>query len=168
MTQTVTDVSKAASGPESATFTALAAAPGDAFAADSRPDAQHTLTANAFAQETTLMCGHAEAEVCAEMAALECQPDRDRRHRAARGRGRRAALQQHPVQVPGPVSLGRPIALYDLKVAVQGCVWGIDSFDPRGVELGKQLAGGILPEPTPDAAWGRRGRRLRTRKTLTA
>jgi glucose-6-phosphate isomerase len=32
---------------------------------------------------------------------------------------------------------------------VQGCLWGIDSFDQWGVELGKQLASGILPELTP-------------------
>ena len=46
-------------------------------------------------------------------------------------------------------SLGRLIALYEHKVAVQGCLWGIDSFDQWGVELGKQLAGGILPALTP-------------------
>jgi glucose-6-phosphate isomerase len=42
-------------------------------------------------------------------------------------------------------SLGRLIALYEHKVAVQGCLWNIDSFDQWGVELGKQLAGAILP-----------------------
>ena len=35
---------------------------------------------------------------------------------------------------------------YEHKVAVQGCLWNIDSFDQWGVELGKVLAGGILPE----------------------
>jgi glucose-6-phosphate isomerase len=50
-----------------------------------------------------------------------------------------------------PFSLGRLIALYEHKVAVQGCLWGIDSFDQWGVELGKQLASGILPELTPGA-----------------
>ncbi|MEA2792246.1 MAG: glucose-6-phosphate isomerase, partial [Acetobacteraceae bacterium] len=51
-----------------------------------------------------------------------------------------------------PFSVGRLIALYEHKVAVQGCLWGIDSFDQWGVELGKQLASGILPELTPAAA----------------
>jgi glucose-6-phosphate isomerase len=51
-----------------------------------------------------------------------------------------------------PFSVGRLIALYEHKVAVQGCLWGIDSFDQWGVELGKQLASGILPELTPTAA----------------
>jgi glucose-6-phosphate isomerase len=50
-----------------------------------------------------------------------------------------------------PFSVGRLIALYEHKVAVQGCLWGIDSFDQWGVELGKQLASGILPELTPHA-----------------
>ena len=48
-----------------------------------------------------------------------------------------------------PFSLGRLIALYEHKVAVQGCVWGIDSFDQWGVELGKELAGGIIAELEP-------------------
>ena len=52
------------------------------------------------------------------------------------------------------VSLGRLIALYEHKVAVQGCLWGIDSFDQWGVELGKQIAGTILPALDPDAVPG--------------
>ena len=39
-------------------------------------------------------------------------------------------------------SVGRLIALYEHSVAVQGCIWGIDSFDQWGVELGKELAAG--------------------------
>ena len=42
-------------------------------------------------------------------------------------------------------SLGRLIALYEHKVATQGWLWGVDSFDQWGVELGKVLAGGIIP-----------------------
>jgi glucose-6-phosphate isomerase len=37
-------------------------------------------------------------------------------------------------------------------VFVQGCVWGIDSFDQWGVELGKELANRITPELTGDEA----------------
>ncbi|MBN8899971.1 MAG: glucose-6-phosphate isomerase, partial [Rhodospirillales bacterium] len=51
-------------------------------------------------------------------------------------------------------TLRRLIALYEHKVAVQGCLWGIDSFDQWGVELGKQLAGGIIPELQPGAKPG--------------
>ena len=42
--------------------------------------------------------------------------------------------------------LGQLIALYEHIVFVQGVVWGIDSFDQWGVELGKELANQITPE----------------------
>ena len=45
-----------------------------------------------------------------------------------------------------PFSLGELIALYEHKIFVQGVIWDIYSFDQWGVELGKQLAGKILPE----------------------
>jgi len=45
-----------------------------------------------------------------------------------------------------PHMLGRLIALYEHKIFTQGIVWGINSFDQWGVELGKQLANVILPE----------------------
>ncbi len=45
-----------------------------------------------------------------------------------------------------PYSLGRLIALYEHKIFVQGIIWGINSFDQWGVELGKTLARAILPE----------------------
>ena len=48
--------------------------------------------------------------------------------------------------------LGQLIALYEHMVFVQGVVWGIDSFDQWGVELGKELATRITPELTGDGA----------------
>jgi glucose-6-phosphate isomerase len=45
-----------------------------------------------------------------------------------------------------PFSLGQLIALYEHKIFVQGVIWNIYSFDQWGVELGKELAGKILPE----------------------
>lgn len=45
-----------------------------------------------------------------------------------------------------PKSLGALIAMYEHKIFVQGVIWNIYSFDQWGVELGKQLAGSILPE----------------------
>eukprot|EP01118_Nematostelium_gracile_P019020 TRINITY_DN865_c0_g1_i1.p1 TRINITY_DN865_c0_g1~~TRINITY_DN865_c0_g1_i1.p1 ORF type:complete len:551 (-),score=168.11 TRINITY_DN865_c0_g1_i1:52-1704(-) len=45
-----------------------------------------------------------------------------------------------------PNTLGRLISLYEMKIFVQGVIWGINSFDQWGVELGKQLAKNILPE----------------------
>jgi glucose-6-phosphate isomerase len=45
-----------------------------------------------------------------------------------------------------PFTLGQLVALYEHKIFVQGIIWNIFSFDQWGVELGKQLAGKILPE----------------------
>lgn len=45
-----------------------------------------------------------------------------------------------------PYNLGSLIAIYEHKIFVQGIIWNIFSFDQWGVELGKQLAGRILPE----------------------
>ena len=50
-----------------------------------------------------------------------------------------------------PSVLGQLIALYEHIVFVQGAVWGIDSFDQWGVELGKELANTITPELTGEA-----------------
>jgi glucose-6-phosphate isomerase len=45
-----------------------------------------------------------------------------------------------------PKTLGSLIAMYEHKIFTQGVIWNIYSFDQWGVELGKQLAGAILPE----------------------
>ena len=45
-----------------------------------------------------------------------------------------------------PFTLGSLIAMYEHKVFVQGIIWGVNSFDQWGVELGKQLAKTIFPE----------------------
>ena len=45
-----------------------------------------------------------------------------------------------------PITLGKLIALYEHKIFTQGVLWGINSFDQWGVELGKQLAKVILPQ----------------------
>jgi glucose-6-phosphate isomerase len=50
-----------------------------------------------------------------------------------------------------PRTLGSLIALYEHKIFVQGVIWNIFSFDQWGVELGKQLAGRILPELADDS-----------------
>ncbi len=49
-----------------------------------------------------------------------------------------------------PRNMGSLIATYEHKVFVQGVIWGINSFDQWGVELGKQLAKTILAELTGD------------------
>jgi glucose-6-phosphate isomerase len=47
-----------------------------------------------------------------------------------------------------PRTLGTLVALYEHSVFTQGTLWGIDSFDQWGVELGKVLAKRIIPELT--------------------
>jgi glucose-6-phosphate isomerase len=50
-----------------------------------------------------------------------------------------------------PANLGKLVALYEHSVFTQGTIWGIDSFDQWGVELGKVLAKAIIPELQADA-----------------
>ena len=50
-----------------------------------------------------------------------------------------------------PYHLGLLLAIYEHKVFVQGVIWGINSFDQWGVELGKQLASRVLPVLNGDA-----------------
>jgi glucose-6-phosphate isomerase len=54
-------------------------------------------------------------------------------------------------EVLTPRVLGALVALYEHSVFTQGTIWGIDSFDQWGVELGKALAVAILPELQSDA-----------------
>jgi len=120
-----------------------------ANAGHDRPDAHRALAANAFAQAEALMRGRSEAEIRAEMASHGASPaeiDAVAPHRVAVGERGSNTIMFNRLD---PFSVGRLIALYEHKVAVQGCLWGIDSFDQWGVELGKQLASGILPELTP-------------------
>ena len=49
-----------------------------------------------------------------------------------------------------PHTLGALVALYEHSVFTQGAIWGIDSFDQWGVELGKVLAKRIIPELESD------------------
>jgi len=119
-----------------------------------RPDAHRALAANAFAQAEALLVGRKEADIRAEMAAKglpQAEIDLIAPHRVAPGERPSNTILFERLDA---FSLGRLIALYEHKVAVQGCLWGIDSFDQWGVELGKQLAGGILPELTPGSAPG--------------
>jgi len=44
-----------------------------------------------------------------------------------------------------PFTLGKLLAFYEHKIFVEGVLWQINSFDQWGVELGKELASGLLP-----------------------
>ena len=113
---------------------------------------QEMLLANAFAQAEALMRGRSRDEAEAELRA------------AGMAAEKAAALAPHRVFTGNrpsttivlprldPFHLGMLIALYEHKIFVQGAVWGVNSFDQWGVELGKQLAKPILEELTDPAA----------------
>jgi glucose-6-phosphate isomerase len=104
-------------------------------------DAQHRiLVANCFAQSATLALGKSADEARAEMLAAgksEAEARRLAPHREFPGNRPSTMLL---VQRFDPFTLGMLTALYEHKVFVQGAIWGINSFDQWGVELGKQIA----------------------------
>ena len=102
---------------------------------------QHDLLmANLFAQGEALAFGRTLDEVVAEVT-----PTHQQAHRVFPG-NRPSTTILAPQLTPGV--LGQLIALYEHVVFVQGVVWGINSFDQWGVELGKVLATRITPELT--------------------
>jgi glucose-6-phosphate isomerase len=116
---------------------------------------QHAkLLANGLAQSQALMLGKSAAE-----AAAESVPTADAGFD-------RAVLAQHrsfPGNRPStsfvldaltPSSLGAFLALYEHRVWTSGALWGINSFDQWGVELGKALAGRLLPRLMPGPQLG--------------
>jgi glucose-6-phosphate isomerase len=106
---------------------------------------QHDLLmANLFAQSQALAFGKTEAEVVAEGVAPALAP-----HRVFPGNRPSNTILFDRLT---PESLGKLIALYEHKVFVQGAIWGINSFDQWGVELGKVLAGRIAPQLSGDGA----------------
>lgn len=90
------------------------------------PDSHRALLANLLAQTEALANGHAA----------------DDPHRAYAG-GRPSTLLL--LDALTPRALGALLAVYEHSVYVQSVVWGINAFDQFGVELGKQIADGLLP-----------------------
>ena len=113
---------------------------------DHADDASHRiLLAHALAQAEALARGKTEPEVRAEMTAAGLSPaevDRLAPHRVFPGDRPSVSILLPQLT---PESLGALVALYEHKVACLGALWGINPFDQWGVELGKQLASGILP-----------------------
>jgi len=92
----------------------------------------HKLTANLFAQTRALAFGKTADEVRAEGI-----PEAQVPHRTFNGNRPTNTLLLPELT---PNTLGQLIALYEHKIFVQGAIWGINSFDQWGVELGKVLA----------------------------
>ncbi len=109
------------------------------------PGHHDLLLANCLAQSQALMLGRSAAD--AERLLLEAgaEPARARAlapHRAFTGNRPSTTILYRKLT---PRTLGMLIALYEHKVFTQGAVWGINSFDQWGVELGKELANRLLP-----------------------
>jgi len=106
---------------------------------------QDILIANCFAQSEALMMGRSESEAEALLlasGATEQDAKRLAPHKTFPGNRPSNTFLYKKLD---PHTLGMLIALYEHKIFVQGVVWGINSFDQMGVELGKELANTLLP-----------------------
>jgi glucose-6-phosphate isomerase len=110
------------------------------FAKTLNPLGEHhdLLSSNVFAQAQALAFGKTPEEVRAEGTPETVVP-----HRVMEGNRPTNVIL---AEVLTPYRLGTLVALYEHSVFTQGTVWGIDSFDQWGVELGKVLAKAIAPE----------------------
>jgi glucose-6-phosphate isomerase len=110
------------------------------FAGDLNPIGDHhdLLMSNVFAQAEALAFGKTEQEVRAEGTDEAVVP-----HRVFEGNRPTNVILAEQLT---PRTLGSLVALYEHSVFTQGTIWGIDSFDQWGVELGKVLAKRIIPE----------------------
>jgi glucose-6-phosphate isomerase len=109
------------------------------------------LLSNFFAQTEALMKGKSLSEVEAEMRKAGKSEEEIQRiapHRVFEGNRPTNSILVKQIT---PYTLGQLVALYEHKIATQGMIWNIFSFDQWGVELGKVLANGILPELSGDA-----------------
>ena len=101
-------------------------------------DHHELLMANFFAQTAALAFGRTEEEVAADGVPAVQVP-----HRIFEGNRPTNTLLATRLT---PESLGKLVALYEHRTYVQASIWGINPFDPWGVELGKKLANWIVPE----------------------
>jgi glucose-6-phosphate isomerase len=104
------------------------------------------LLSNFFAQTEALMNGKTRDEVVAELKASGKSNAEIEKLAPFKEFDGNRPTNSILVQKITPRSLGSLIAMYEHKIFVQGIIWNIYSFDQWGVELGKQLAGKILPE----------------------
>ncbi|MHB9475460.1 glucose-6-phosphate isomerase [Mesorhizobium sp. W016] len=119
-----------------------------AAAVGHEPDLKHQhdlLLANCLAQSEALMKGRTLDEARAQMLAKGMKPadvDRIAPHRVFSGNRPSVTILYRKLD---PRTFGRLIALYEHRVFVEGTLFNINSFDQWGVELGKELATGLLP-----------------------
>ena len=107
------------------------------------------LLANCLAQSRALAFGRTEAEAREAMSGMDAaEIDRLAPHRTFPGDRPSTTILYRRLD---PFALGRLIALYEHKVFVQGAIWGVNSYDQWGVELGKALANELIPVVKGDA-----------------
>jgi glucose-6-phosphate isomerase len=117
------------------------------------PIADHhvKLLANFFAQTEALMNGKSLEEARQELTAQGLSPSEIEKLAPYKVFEGNKPSNSFLLKQITPFTLGQLIALYEHKIFVQGVIWNIFSFDQWGVELGKQLAGKVLPElQSPD------------------
>ncbi len=103
------------------------------------------LIANCLAQSEALLKGRSEAEARAQLEAKGVSGsklDQLSKHRVFTGNRPSTTLVYGQLT---PFVLGQIVALYEHRVFVEGVIYGINSFDQWGVELGKELANGLVP-----------------------
>ena len=108
-------------------------------------DLHAKLLANGLAQAQALMRGKATKEALGERpptASAELGPETLAKHRTFPGNRPSTTLVLERLT---PHSLGALVALYEHRVFTSGALWGINSFDQWGVELGKALCNDLLP-----------------------
>ena len=121
------------------------AEPNHVIPVDAETDMHDLFMSNLLAQTSALAFGKTAEEIAAEGTPADVVP-----HKVMPGNRPTSAIMARKLT---PSVLGQLIALYEHTTFVEGTIWGIDSFDQWGVELGKVLArqlGPLLTEAEPD------------------
>ncbi|MBW0135186.1 glucose-6-phosphate isomerase [Pseudonocardia abyssalis] len=121
------------------------ASPNHEYPVDDETDMHDLFMSNLFAQSSALAFGKTAEEIAAEGTPAELVP-----HKVMPGNRPSSTILARKLT---PSVLGQLIAFYEHVTFVEGTIWGIDSFDQWGVELGKVMAkqlGPTLTEPSPD------------------
>jgi glucose-6-phosphate isomerase len=105
--------------------------------ADGTGSMHDLLMSNFFAQTQVLAFGKTAAEIAAEETPIDVVP-----HKVMPGNRPSTSILATRLT---PSVVGQLIALYEHQVFTEGVIWGIDSFDQWGVELGKTQAKALLP-----------------------
>jgi glucose-6-phosphate isomerase len=116
----------------------------DLATADGTGSMHDLLMSNFFAQTQVLAFGKTAEEIAAEGTPPEVVP-----HKVMPGNRPSTSILGTKLT---PSAVGQLIALYEHQVFTEGVIWGIDSFDQWGVELGKTQAKALLPVLTSDGS----------------